>query len=283
LKLFPGNAIVPSTEEFDGVDTGALDFAVNVPSFWKGMFPAAGLFCYQSAGPTPIEMLGWLQGGGGHELLEKMIEGHNVHLLKGSGLMGTPEICLSSTVPVTKPEDIVGLKIRVAGDGGEVLGRMGAAMVFMPSSEIYQSAQRGVIDAWDCSNPTVDWTMSIHEVAPYRYLGAVRQPSEYGIMMVNGDTWRELPDDLKVLVSGIASIAPMRTLYQLMAEDAYYTQEMIDYGNNVSFWSPELTVAMQVAAVEFYDEKSAADPFYGEIIQSARAYVEALRTAFPRY
>jgi len=282
VKPFPGGAIVPANKEFDGVDTGAIDGGVGAPSFWMDKFPAAGPFCYMVAGCSPMEMYGWLTEGGGHELMERMIEGYNVGVLKGSGIIGTPETFLHSNAAINKPEDIDGLKIRGAGDGAEILSRMGASMVFFPGIEIYESMEKGVIDAFDCSNPTVNWSLAVQEVAKYVYNSGSRQPCEYGVFMVNKDSWAELPDDLKVLVTEICKVAPIRIYYQLVASDAEHTQKFIDYGNVVEFLSPEVEAEVERLAIEFYDEKSAGDPFYAEVVQSQRAYKNACRTAFLR-
>jgi len=283
LKPFPGGAIVPANKEFDGVDTAAIDFAVNTPSFWLDKFPAAGLFSYQIAGLTGVEMYGWMTNGGGNDLLQRMVDKYKVYMVPGSGILGSSEIFLHSSKPINSANDLKGMKIRAAGDGGEILKRMGASIVFIPGTEVYDSAKRGVIDAFELSNPTVDWSYSVQEVAKYVYLGPFRQPCEYGVVMVNKDSWAKLPDDLKVLVTEIARVAPIRLYLSLMTTDSSYVQKMIDYGDIVAVANPDVEKAMVAEAAKFYDEKAAADPFFKEVLTSARNYQAGLRKAFPRY
>lgn len=282
MKPFPGGAIVPANKEFDGVDTGAINFAHNTPSFWLDKFPTAGLFSYQVAGLSPVEMLGWMRGDGG-ELMQEMVSGTNVYLPMGSGIIGTAETFLHSSVPIEEPSDLNGLKIRGAGDAAEVLGRLGASMVFIPGTEIYESMQRGVIDAFELSNPTVDWSYSAQEIGEYKYLGPIRQPCENGTFMVNRDDWEALPDDLKTLVLEVMRGEPLNSLYTLMEQDAEHVQMMIDYGNEVSFVPESVEEAMQEEAADFYMEKAEGDAFFAKVYASATAYRDQLRTAFPRY
>jgi len=70
--------------------------------------------------------------------------------------------------PLTKLEDFKGMKIRVAGAGyAKALQSIGAVPVSMPSSEVYTSLQRGVVDA----AMGVDITFrarKLYEVAKYQ-------------------------------------------------------------------------------------------------------------------
>ena len=55
----------------------------------------------------------------------------NVHLIGMGGFITPGEIWAHSDRPLNTPDDLVGLKMRVAGDGGEVLSRMGVATVHL--------------------------------------------------------------------------------------------------------------------------------------------------------
>jgi len=281
LKPFPGGAIVPATEEFDAVEKGILNFAVNSPTYWKTHFPAAGPFSYRTAGLSPAEHYGWVSAGEGSALLQELVQGR-VHVIPGSGLLGTPEIFMCTNEPITGVSDLKGLKMRGSGDGAEVLSRLGASMVFFSSTEIYESMQRGVIDAFECSGPAFNWAYGMHEVAKYVYLSGVRQPCEYFPMFFNNDTWESLPDDLKVLVSEISKTGPTRCYYDMAWQDTIYVEKMEEYGNIVDFIPSDIEDAMVVAASEYYSEMSAKDHFYAKVIQSMDAYKAAIRGAFDR-
>lgn len=281
LKPFSGGAIVPATEEFDAVEKGILDFADNSPTYWKTHFSAAGPFSYRTAGLSPAEHYGWIASGEGGALIQELVEGR-VHVIPGSGLLGTPEIFMSTEEPITGVGDLKGLKMRGSGDGAEVLAKLGASMVFFSSTEIYESMQRGVIDAFECSGPAFNWAYGMHEVGKYVYLSGVRQPCEYHPMYFNNDTWEDLPDDLKVLITEISKTGPMRCYYEMAFEDTVYTEKMKDYGLVVEFIPSDIEDAMVDAAAEYYGEMSASDPFYAKVIESMDAYKAAIRGTFSR-
>ena len=282
IKYFPGGSIVPIPEHFDAVDRGVIDFCHDGPGTWKDRYPVAPLLTYMVGGLSAFEYTGWLYAGGGSELIQRMIQDSNVHYVPGSGWVKPPEIFMHSNTPVNKPADISGLKIRAYGDGAEVLGKMGGSMVFIPGLEIYESMQRGVIDAFECSTATTNWALALQEVAKYVYISDARQPTEYSSYIVNKASWAALPDDLKLIVEERWKGELLRVYFELLASDWEYVEKFREYGNEVLFLSPEIEDEIVRVAEEFYDERRAEDPFAAEIIDSQRAYQKSVRATVPR-
>jgi len=283
LKPFPAGGVVPAGKEFDGVISAAADFALNASSMWADKFPNGTALSYMIGGLTPVEMLGWIREGGGADLLQELVKNYPIYTVPASGVMGTAELYLHSSKPINKVADLKGLKTRAMGDGGQVLGRMGAAVVQMPGGEVYESMKRGVIDAFELSNPTVDWSYSTQEISPYVYISATRQSCEYGVLYFNKNSWAKLTPELQGLVTNISQLAPPRLMFKLMASDASYLQKMKDYGNKVEFLSKEVEDETLKVAAAYYAEKSAQDPFLAKVIKSQRDFQTAFRNAFSRY
>jgi len=282
MKPFGGGTVVPSIEEFDGVDSGVLDFALNNSFYWMNHFPAAGLFAYRTGGMAPMEFLTWLNTGGGAELMQEMVDGYNVHVITGGGNLCTPEIFLSSETELKTAADIDGLKVRAGGDGGEVLSKMGASVVLFPSDEIYESMQRGVIDAYECSNPTVNWSMGMQEVGKYVYLSGCRQPMEYLPFFFNNDVWESLTPEMQKLIEEITRAGAVRLYTELVKADTESLQMMKDYGNEVLFLPAEIEQALESTAEGVYAEKTASDAFYKQVFDSQLSFQQQLRQSFNR-
>jgi len=282
IDFYSGGGIVPAETELDAADTGAIDFGLNCPGYWVTHFPAASLFTYVSGGLSPIETLGWMETGGGIALMEEMVSGLNVHMLPACGVMLTPEVFMSSSKEVTTLDDLKGLKMRAFGDGGEILARLGISMVHFPSVEIYESMQRGVVDAFDHTNPTGNWDNADQEVAHYVYLSGTRQPLEWQNAYVNQDKWNELPDDLKLVVENEFKALVLRVYWYYVSHDVESTQNFRDYGCQVEFLSDEIEQAYAKESAAFYAEARTKDPLYAEVYDSMYAYQQAIRSAFPR-
>lgn len=282
VEWYGGDEIVPAETEFEAVDSGALDAGQNCPMYWKKYFLAAPLFTYVSGGLSGVEFHSWMMYGGGIELQDKMIEGWNVHLIGMGGFITPGEIWVHSDRELKTPDDLVGLKMRVAGDGGEILSRMGTACVHFPSTEIYESAERGVIDAYECSCPTTDWARGLQEVGQYIYLSFSRQGMEYMCSFINPDRWAELTPDLRQIVETTMRGAPMKVYHLYVNMDTDAIQKFIDYGSTVEALSPEIEAAFAAEAEAFYAERSAEDPFYAEVYNSMTEFKKSIRAAFPR-
>ena len=272
VEAFSGGSIVPATEELDGVHQGILNMGSGCPMYNMNKFPQAALFDMVSGGMTALQMTLWHTHGNGDELAAKMWEDKmNVKYIHPQGFL-PPEIWAQSSKKIEDPSDLKGLKMRCAGDGGEILAGMGVATVYFPGGEVYESMQRGVIDALDYASPFLNWGMGFHEVADYLYMSPSRAPTDCAHVFVNRDDWEELTPDLQAIVyDAIVAVGLDYTADSYIRDDealvSYY-----DYGTQVSALPTSVEDAYLEAAMTFYDEKAAADPIYKEIIDAHWAF-----------
>ena len=269
-----GGGIAPASKEFDAVDSGVLDFAVTCYMYWMDKFPTAGMMTMFSGGMSPMEALIWFREFGGADLANEMISGYNVQIVRDGGWMGPPEIFLQTNKELKKAGDLKGLKIRGAGDGAEVLSMLGAGPVMMPAGEIFESMTRGVIDAFECASPTLNWDLGLNEVGDYLWLSGARQPYEYNPFIVNADRWAELPDDLKAIVSQVNQAETIRAYSELIRLDLAALDSFRDYGTDVRVLPAAIEEEYRLAAREFYATKAAEDPFAKKIIDSYFGFQE---------
>jgi TRAP-type mannitol/chloroaromatic compound transport system substrate-binding protein len=281
MKLHPGGAVVPEDEEFDATERGILDFGINSPGLWRDKFPAAGLFSTMIGGPSASELTFWYVAGGGLELINRMVEGHNVHMIYAT--YSTGEVFLYSTVPLNTVADLDGVKTRLFGDEAEILSILGMIPVAVSSPEVYESVQRGVIDAFQHASLANDWPLGFHEIVDYAYISGVRQASAPEVMEINNNSWAELPDDLKILVQDMLLGSALRHYAEATYEETQSAAKYIDAGVNVVPAPKEIVDAVLEEAEKFYAMRSAEDPFYGEVVQSLMDFKKAYETTFTRF
>jgi len=237
-------------------------------------FPASSLFDMMSGGLTPVQMFMWLLRGGGDELAAQMWESAlNVKYIATAGHL-PPELWAHSNRELKTPEDIKGLKMRCAGEGGEILARMGAATVFIPADEIYEATQRGVLDAFECASPTINWGFGMHEIADYLYISSVRAPTDTGHVVVYKPAWEKIGPDLQMIVEETVRGVGWDYYIETVVMDDTYLQKFIDYGTKVELLPQSIADEFSSVASAYYTEKMAADPFYAEIVESMRAFKE---------
>src|SRR3546814_5457980 len=73
------------------------------------------------------------------------------------------DVCSSDLINAW--EDLQGLKIRMAGLGGEILRRAGSVIVLTPPGEILPAMQSGAIDAAEWIGPWNDIAFGLQKVA----------------------------------------------------------------------------------------------------------------------
>ena len=280
LEPYPADSIVPAWKEFDGVHEGALDYGMCGSGAWKDKFPTGGLFMSMVGGLSATETIMWLLAGGGAELMQRMAEGYNVHFVHG--MWPTPETFLYSTKALKSLADIEGLKIRTAGDDGVIFTMMGASCISMPGGELYEAMQRGVVDAMQYTSPANDYSMGFHEVSPYAYISPARQPTDYAAFTVNKDAWAKLPDNFKAIFEECALAMGTKYYAELARADLEALEKYKEYGVQVEPIPEDIESEVVRVSVEFYDEQSAKDPFFAEVVNSMREFQKLIRGGFPR-
>jgi len=230
----------------------------------------------KAAGPEPIGQYIWLMEYGGLELYQELIANDlpNLLYLKGAGFIGTPEVFCHSTIKFETPEDLVGVNMRTAGDGGEVLARMGLNTLMMPHEEIYESLQRGLLDMAESGGPQFDWTLAYQEVAPYFYSGTLRQPCEWLGYAINRQSYEALSPELQEIVHAVVRADAMIYYNETIIKDAETVAMFREYGNEILAVPDSVKEVFREKAKEFYDETSADDPFMQKALASMDAFME---------
>jgi TRAP-type mannitol/chloroaromatic compound transport system substrate-binding protein len=270
-ELFAGDEIVPGAEVIQGVRDGIIDAGASATVFVMDLFPQAGLFFQVAGGMTPIPQALWYMEGGGIELCREMFEPIDSYPL-ASYCLSSPEVWAHSTKPLNTPADFNGLKMRALGDPANIIGNMGAAVVTMFGGEIYESTQRGVIDCFEMGTFGANWGMGFQEVAQYVYQSASRGPTDLQLFHINKQSWNELPPDLQKMLESAVWLEAFKFYSREIQEEAGFIQKFKDYGCDVQPLPKAVEDEFARLAKEYYDEKSAEDPFFAKVVESQRAF-----------
>ena len=168
--------------------------------------------------------------------------------------------------------DLKGLKMRCLGDGGKILANMDVATVLVAGGEIYESMQRGVINAFEYSGPSVNWSMAFQEVADYMYISPSRAPTDCFFVGVNKAEWDKLPADLQKIVELAVRTELPKWYSQNVVLDAEYIQKFVDYGTEVSPLPKDIEEELAEVAADYYDELAAGDAMFAKVLQSQREF-----------
>src|SRR3990170_6610053 len=155
IEVLPAGAVVPAFGLLDAVSKGTLDGGHGVVVYHYGKQNALALWGSGPAyGMDAHMLLAWHKYGGGKELLNKIYAsiGANVVSFLYGPIPTQPLGWFKK--PVTKAQDIRGLKFRTVGISIDVFQGMGAAVNALPGGEIVAAMDRGLLDAAEFNNAT---------------------------------------------------------------------------------------------------------------------------------
>ena len=276
IEVLPAGAVVPAFQLLDAVSKGTLDGGHGVSAYHYGKQPALALW---GSGPgfgmDANMLLAWHKYGGGKELLDKLYNSIGANVVSYLyGPMPTQPLGWFKK-PVTKVEDLKGLKFRTVGISIDVFQGLGAAVNALPGGEIVAAMDRGLLDAAEFNNASSDKALGFPDVSKICMLQSFHQNAEQFEILFNKDKFNTLPEKIRAIVNYAAEAASQDMHWKAIDRYSKDYQEM-QTANGVKFYkTPDAILKKQL---EVYDEvvkkKAGENPLFREIIQSQIAFAQ---------
>ncbi len=276
IEVLPAGAVVPAFGLLDAVSKGVLDGGHGVLVYHYGKQTALALW---GSGPgfamDAIMLLAWHRYGGGKELLDKLYASINANVVSFPyGPMPSQPFGWFKK-PVTKPEDIKGLKFRTVGISIDVYSAQGAAVNALPGGEIVSAMDRGLLDAAEFNNASSDRVLGFPDVSKVCMLQSYHQNAEQFEIMFNKDKYNVLPDKMKAIITNAVDAASADMSWKAIDR---YSKDYIELQtkDNVKFYKTPDSILKQ--QLQIYDDvamkKAGENPIFKEIIQSQIAFAK---------
>jgi TRAP-type mannitol/chloroaromatic compound transport system substrate-binding protein len=218
-------------------------------------------------------MLAWHKYGGGKELLEKLYASVGANVISFLyGPMPTQPLGWFKK-PVTKPDDLQGLKFRTVGISIDVFTGLGAAVNALPGGEIVSAMDRGLLDAAEFNNASSDRALGFADVSKTCMLQSYHQNAEQFEVMFNKTKYDALPERIKAIISNAVEAASQDMHWKAIDRYSKDYAELQTKDKVRFFKTPDAVLKKQL---EVYDEvvkkKSAENPLFKEILRSQLAF-----------
>ena len=152
-------------------------------------------------------LLAWHKYGGGKELLAKLYESIGANVVSFPyGPMPTQPLGWFKK-PVTKADDLKGVKFRTVGISIDVFTAMGAAVNALPGGEIVSAMDRGLLDAAEFNNASSDRALGFADVSKVCMLQSYHQNAEQFEIMFNKTKYDALPEKMKAIIANAVDAA----------------------------------------------------------------------------
>ena len=163
--------------------------------------------------------------------------------------------------------DLKGLKMRIPGIGGEVMGRLGAAPQALPGGEIYAALERGVIDAAEWIGPYDDEKLGLYKIAKHYYYPAFWEGGTEICIMINAAAWDKLPKPYQEAVESAAAEAHVKMQAQYDAKNPIALKSLLGNGVKLHPFPRDVLRAANKAAFELYEAEAAKNPAFKKIYE----------------
>jgi TRAP-type mannitol/chloroaromatic compound transport system substrate-binding protein len=276
IEVLPAGAVVPAFGLLDAVSKGTLDGGHGVMVYHYGKQTALALWGSGPAYAMDANMLlAWHKFGGGKELLAKLYAsiGANVVSLP-YGPMPTQPLGWFKK-PITKADDLKGVKFRTVGISIDVFTGLGAAVNALPGGEIVSAMDRGLLDAAEFNNASSDRILGFPDVSKTCMLQSYHQNAEQFEILFNKTKYDALPEKLRAIIAGAADAAGQEMSWKAIDRYSQDYAEMQSKDKVKFYKTPDSILQKQL---EVYDEvvakKSAENPLFKEISDSQQAFAK---------
>ena len=276
IEVLPAGAVVKAFDLLDAVSKGTLDGGHGVVAYWYGKNSAVALWGSGPAyGMDPNMVLAWHNYGGGRQLLDDIYKNLNLDVQSFLyGPMPTQPFGWFKK-PVTKVEDVKGIKFRTVGLAVDIYKEMGVAVNPLPGGEIVPALDRGLIDGAEFNNASSDRLLGFPDVSKHCMLQSFHQCSEQFEILFNKKKYDALPAELKTIINHSVEAASADMSWKAIDR---YSKDYIEMQEKqgVKFWkTPDAILRKQL---EIWDKvmaaKSAENPTFKKVSDSMRDFAQ---------
>ena len=202
FEIYPGSSLMKTNAQFSAMRKGALDLSLVPLSYAGGEVPEVNIGLMPGLVTSYEQGYSWKNAAVGKELNRILLEKGIVvvsWIWQAGGVA-------SRSKPIVDPEDAKGMKIR--GGSREmdlILKAAGAAVVSLPSNEIYAAMQTGAMDAAMTSSTSLI-SFRLEEVSKALTTG---RDKAYWFMfeplMMSKTVFDRLPKDHQALIMAVGA------------------------------------------------------------------------------
>jgi TRAP-type mannitol/chloroaromatic compound transport system substrate-binding protein len=270
IRFFAAGEIVPGLAVLDAVQAGTIEGGHTPVYYYTGKDPSFAFFTALPFGLNARQTLAWLNYGGGNALAEE--------LFRDYGIIGFPAGDTGAQMggwfrnEIKGPEDLKGLKFRIAGLAGEIFRRMGAVPTQIAAADIYPALERGSLDAVEFVGPHDDEKLGFVRVAKNYYAPGFWEAGAHLHLIINQAAFDKLPAPYKAAIEVACGEANADMLARYDHLNPQALRRLVAAGAQLRYWPREILQAAWKESHALYEEMGAKNPRFGKIWTAYRAY-----------
>jgi len=252
IRVFAGGEIVPALQVLDAVQNGTVECGHTAPYYYVGKDPAFAFGTNVPFGLNARQQNAWWYQGGGREAMGELFKDYGI-VEFNAGNTGA-QMGGWYRKEIRTVTDLKGLKIRIGGLAGQVVAKLGAVPQQIAGGEIYQSLERGTIDAAEWVGPYDDEKLGFNKVAKFYYYPGWWEGGPQLSILINAKKFAELPKAYQAAIEAAAAESNLFMLARYDARNPDALRRLVAGGAQLRAFPRAVMEACEKAAFELYDE-----------------------------
>ena len=231
IQVFPASSLGKEADINQGMTLGTVDMVLTGASFAGRSYTPLAISYFPFIFRDAEHQLSFAKSDVFKELAKGYDDKTGNHIT-ALNYYGARHVTSSAAKPVTKPEDMKGLKIRVP-DAPAYLAfpkSLGANATPIAFAEVYLALQSGTVDAQENPLPTIE-AKKFYEVQ--KNISLTGHIVDSLLTIVSGNLWNKLSADEKKIFGDVMQEAAEKTGREIIASEARLVDEFKKKGNNV--------------------------------------------------
>lgn len=250
----------------EGLQTGAVDMAANVAPSFGTVLPLSNvlgiLYLYRDVD----HMQKVMRGEVGARISKALLEKTKIHVIDQSWYFGTRQ--LSSNRPVTKPEDLQGMKVRVLPVPIYVSAwrALGATPTPIPFPDLFSAIQNNMVDAQE--NPLPNIKGAGFQMLHKHLTLTAHIISSWVVSMSDNTQKRLTPEQHKIIAQAVRDAGAYQDKLMVESEESILKE-----------WRDGKVMTIHVVDREAFKAKVAKLPaeFQGGILNEMYSLIQSVR------
>jgi TRAP-type C4-dicarboxylate transport system substrate-binding protein len=193
VTVYPGGTLMPVVQTYDSIKKGIADIGFGIFTYHRGRFPLMEVLDLP-LGHSKAGITARMANEFYKKFKPKELDDVKVLWLAARG----PDT-INSKKPISKLEDLQGMKIRSSGLAAMVVKALGAAPVSMPITEAYDALSKGIADAIMVDTGAVEG-FGLGDIVKYHIERFDAASASCFYIIMNKQKWQSLPKDIQTII-----------------------------------------------------------------------------------
>jgi TRAP-type mannitol/chloroaromatic compound transport system substrate-binding protein len=262
--------LMPAFGVVDGVQNATVEMAHTAPYYFFGKDETFALGCAIPFGLNSRQMTAWMIEGNGLKLMREFYKQYNiVNFLggnTGAQMGGWYRKEMKSVA------DVKGLKMRIGGFAGRVLEKIGGVPQNIPGGEIYQSLEKGTIDAAEWVGPYDDQKLGFNKVAQFYVYPGWWEGGPQLDFFVNQKAYDGLSSEYKAIVEAAAAVAHIDMQAKYDAKNPVALKQLVAGGTKLFRFPKDVMDAAFKESMALYSDLSGKNPNWKKVYEDYASF-----------